>query len=219
MHGVQERPRTGPHSLAGLDGSGSRSKDGTHQSVRILTRRRRMSYRMKITVPDNTATQLEALAEQRGEPVARVATRMIETALAGGESPQRSVASVAQRPPATSVPDQRSPWLEPYGGDRGWRALMWGSIVALHGRYPHALAFLKVGGGKMPRIWRLSARSSCGAIGSMTTEMIRGTSWRFSRSSRTSDVRFGRRVEASARLGRPALRPIAGRGSRSVRDT
>jgi hypothetical protein len=46
-----------------------------------------MSYRMKITLPDPIVTQLEALAEQRGEPAARVATKMIEAGLAEGERP------------------------------------------------------------------------------------------------------------------------------------
>ncbi len=40
-----------------------------------MTERRHMSYRMKITLPDPIVTQLEALAEQRGEPAARVAPR------------------------------------------------------------------------------------------------------------------------------------------------
>ena len=37
----------------------------------------------------------------------------------------------------------RARWLEPYGGDADWRADMWGQIVALHGRYPKALAWLQ----------------------------------------------------------------------------
>jgi hypothetical protein len=35
--------------------------------------------------------------------------------------------------------------LEPFGGSRSWRAETWGSIVALHSRYPRALAALKDG--------------------------------------------------------------------------
>src|SRR5450759_5821892 len=38
---------------------------------------------------------------------------------------------------------QRARWLEPYGGDNGWRQEMWGAIVALHGRYPRHLENLK----------------------------------------------------------------------------
>jgi hypothetical protein len=38
---------------------------------------------------------------------------------------------------------ERACWLEPWGGDADWRAEMWGQIVALHGRYPRTLAYLK----------------------------------------------------------------------------
>jgi hypothetical protein len=39
---------------------------------------------------------------------------------------------------------ERSPWLEPYGGDTQWRRQMWGAIVALHGRYPEQLQARKL---------------------------------------------------------------------------
>jgi hypothetical protein len=39
--------------------------------------------------------------------------------------------------------DHHAPWIEPVMGDPAWRKQIWGSIVALHGRYPHALAHLK----------------------------------------------------------------------------
>lgn len=35
--------------------------------------------------------------------------------------------------------------LEPYGGDREWRQLTWGAIIALYGRYPDHLKGLKIG--------------------------------------------------------------------------
>lgn len=41
--------------------------------------------------------------------------------------------------------DRHAPWIEPVMGDSAWRQRMWGSIVALHGRYPKALAHLKDG--------------------------------------------------------------------------
>lgn len=41
--------------------------------------------------------------------------------------------------------DRHAPWIEPIMGDSAWRQRMWGSIVALHGRYPKALAHLKDG--------------------------------------------------------------------------
>jgi hypothetical protein len=70
-----------------------------------------MSYRMKITLPDPIVTQLEALADQRGEPVARVAAKMIETGIAEGERPPtRRVSPPARSLPARSEPDERPPW-------------------------------------------------------------------------------------------------------------
>jgi hypothetical protein len=110
-----------------------------------------MSRRLKITLPDGLAAQLDELAANTGEPVARLAGQMVRQGIADA-APNGDV-----RPPraelAPIVPDvsnedeseQRAPWLEPYGGDREWRSWMWGGIVALHGRYPTALADLKDG--------------------------------------------------------------------------
>jgi hypothetical protein len=41
--------------------------------------------------------------------------------------------------------DRRAPWIEPFYDQQGWRTQMWGSIVALYGRYPRALQHLKDG--------------------------------------------------------------------------
>jgi len=78
-----------------------------------------MSYRMKITLPDPTMTQLEALAEQRGEPASRVATQMVCACLAEGKDLRRDHASISASPP-TEVPDsdRHAPWIEPVLGDR-----------------------------------------------------------------------------------------------------
>jgi hypothetical protein len=105
-----------------------------------------MSYRMKITLPDPTMTQLEALAEQRGEPASRIAAQMICAGIADGKDPQREHSSISMSSPAENPdPDRRAPWIEPFLGDPEWRSHMRGSIVALHGRYPHELAHLKDG--------------------------------------------------------------------------
>jgi hypothetical protein len=103
-----------------------------------------MSYRMKITLPDPTMAQLEALAEQRGEPASRIAAQMVCAGLAEGKEPRRDDSSISASSPATA-PDRNAPWIEPVLGDPEWRSYMWGSIVALYGRYPHALARLKDG--------------------------------------------------------------------------
>jgi hypothetical protein len=107
---------------------------------------------MKITLPEPLAVQLDELAANTREPAARLAGHMVrqgiaETASSGQVRVPRAKTAPAVRnePPAVEDSDQRAPWLEPYGGSREWRALMWGAIVALHGRYPAALAWLKDG--------------------------------------------------------------------------
>jgi hypothetical protein len=103
-----------------------------------------MSYRMKITLPDPTMAQLEALAERRGEPVSRVAAQMVCAGLAEGKDPRRDDSSISASSPATA-PDRNAPWIEPVLGDPEWRSYMWGSIVALYGRYTRELEHLKDG--------------------------------------------------------------------------
>jgi predicted transcriptional regulator len=110
-----------------------------------------MSRRLKITLPDALATQLDELAANAGEPVARLAGQMVRQGIADADTGEHVPAAHDQ--PASVVfgtddedtAEQRASWLEPYGGDREWRSWMWGGIVALHGRYPKALADLKVG--------------------------------------------------------------------------
>lgn len=47
--------------------------------------------------------------------------------------------------PALADDDRRAPWIEPVMGDLRWREHVWGSIAALYGRYPRALAPLREG--------------------------------------------------------------------------
>jgi hypothetical protein len=110
-----------------------------------------MSRRLKITLPDGLAAQLDELAANTGEPVARLAGQMVRQGIAGAGTGEHVPAAQAQPAPVVldaydeDEPEQRASWLEPYGGDREWRSWMWGGIVALHGRYPTALASLKDG--------------------------------------------------------------------------
>jgi hypothetical protein len=105
-----------------------------------------MSRRLKITLPETLAAQLDELAANTGEPAARLAGQMVregiaEAAASGQVHPPRArPAPVALEAPED---DRRPPWLEPYGGDPEWRSWMWGGIVALYGRYPAALDGLK----------------------------------------------------------------------------
>lgn len=100
-----------------------------------------MSSRIKITLPDEIAARLDELAAASGEPVSRVGAQMVRDGLA-------KLAAAAQgngTAPADEPTVTRAPWLEPYGGDRNWRQLTWGAIIALRGRYPDQLKGLKVG--------------------------------------------------------------------------
>jgi hypothetical protein len=98
-----------------------------------------MSSRIKITLPEQIAEQLEELAAAEGEPVARVTARLVRERLS-------RLTAGAGDPRVLSIESPvRPPWLEPYGGSREWRQRMWGAIVALHGRYPDELRGLKQG--------------------------------------------------------------------------
>jgi hypothetical protein len=84
-----------------------------------------MSYRMKITLPDPTMAQLEALAEQRGEPASRVAAQLICAEILAGIDPKRThVTTLAPAPKEETDPDRRAPWIEPYYDRQDWRAVM-----------------------------------------------------------------------------------------------
>jgi hypothetical protein len=100
-----------------------------------------MSSRIKITLSDEVAARLDDLAAASGEPVARVAGQMVRDSLE-----QLTVAARGRRStPVDELSVTRPPWLEPYGGDRDWRQLTWGAIIALHARYPGELEELKEG--------------------------------------------------------------------------
>jgi hypothetical protein len=102
-----------------------------------------MSYRMKITLSDTAMAELERRADDAGEPVARVAARTVVAKITedGSATSGASAASTFEETEADL--DRHAPWIEPVMGDPAWRRQMWGSIVARHGRYPHALAHLK----------------------------------------------------------------------------
>ncbi len=96
-----------------------------------------MSSRIKITLPEQVTEQLDELAAAEGEPLARLTARLVRERLSQPAGGGLRVLSFENR--------ARPAWLEPYGGDREWRRGMWGSIVALHGRYPDELSGLQQG--------------------------------------------------------------------------
>ena len=67
---------------------------------------------MKITLADPTVVQLEALAEQRGEPASRVAAQMIAAEIEDRKDAHRTRGSAAASAPTENPdPDRRAPWI------------------------------------------------------------------------------------------------------------
>jgi hypothetical protein len=100
-----------------------------------------MSRKIQIVLPDPTADQLAELAAGTGEPQSTLAGHFVRHEIAQAAKDGK-VRQLRQAPVIVGSID-RARWLEPYGGDPTWRQEMWGVIVALHGRYPRALANLK----------------------------------------------------------------------------
>jgi hypothetical protein len=98
-----------------------------------------MSRKIQIVLPDPQADQLAELAAGTGEPQSTLAGLFVRTGIAQAAK----VRQLRQAPVIVGGSGDRARWLEPYGGDPTWRQEMWGAIVALHGRYPRALANLK----------------------------------------------------------------------------
>jgi len=104
------------------------------------------SRRYQVVLPGPVAEQLEQLALSADERPSTLAAQLVRGGVAQAASTGK-VRPLKQAPIMTppASRDERAHWLEPWGGDASWRADMWGQIVALHGRYPRALASLKQG--------------------------------------------------------------------------
>ncbi|HTA15782.1 MAG TPA: hypothetical protein VK781_13080 [Solirubrobacteraceae bacterium] len=88
------------------------------------------------------------MAEQRGEPVSRVAADLIRRGLDSLNAGHRRSATgnagaTIEQPGVRRAPGERAPWLMSYPDDPQWRTQMWAAIVALHERYPRQLERLK----------------------------------------------------------------------------
>jgi hypothetical protein len=101
-----------------------------------------MSRKIQIVLPDPQADQLAELAVNAGEPQSTLAGLFVRHGIAQAAKDGK-VRQPRQTPVIVGANGDRARWLEPYGGDPTWRQEMWGAIVALHGRYPRALANLK----------------------------------------------------------------------------
>jgi hypothetical protein len=102
-----------------------------------------MSHRLQVVLPDPVATQLHELAAAAGEPPSTLAGQMVRNGVAEAAKDGKVRSLKAVPILVAHKGSQRARWLEPYGGDQGWRQEMWGAIVALHGRYPRHLEALK----------------------------------------------------------------------------
>lgn len=101
-----------------------------------------MSRKIQIVLPAPQADQLAELAAGTGEPQSTLAGLFVRHGIAQAAKDGK-VRQLRQAPVIVGDGGERARWLEPYGGDPTWRQEMWGAIVALHGRYPRALANLK----------------------------------------------------------------------------
>jgi hypothetical protein len=105
-----------------------------------------VSRKYQVTIPGPVAEQLEQLASASEQPPTTLAGQFVRSEVARAAVNGR-VRPLRELPARTGAGASggRARWLEPYGGDADWRADMWGQIVALHGRYPKALAWLQEG--------------------------------------------------------------------------
>jgi hypothetical protein len=100
-----------------------------------------MSRKIQIVLPDPQADQLAELAAATDEPQSTLAALFVRNGIAQAAKDGK-VRQLRQAPVIVGGGEGRARWLEPYGGDLTWLQQMWGAIVALHGRYPKALAHL-----------------------------------------------------------------------------
>lgn len=122
--------------------------------------------RLSIRLPDPAHEALEQRAHESGLPVASAASGLLRTLLVDEDAmPAKSLRAQRQNPqtqrpttrpstiahptttahPASSVcanPAPKPPWL-PSETDPHWAENTWGAIIALHSRYPRALAKLE----------------------------------------------------------------------------
>ncbi len=103
-----------------------------------------MTQRLQIVLPDLAAARLRELADAAGEPLATLAAQIVRNGITRALK-EGKITAPAHPPTSAATVDRRPPWLEPYGGDEQWRREMWGSVVALHGRYPRHLEHLNDG--------------------------------------------------------------------------
>jgi hypothetical protein len=153
MHGTERVPIQGPKEFGRSAGLAVSSGMTPTRPTSAATPEHppRRTRRLKITLPEAVALRLDKLARSAGEPPAKIAADMVRQAIAEAEAsgptqePRAQASSERDGAPNAARENRRPPWLEPYGGSREWRGLMWAAIVGLATRYPDALSSLKDG--------------------------------------------------------------------------
>jgi hypothetical protein len=130
-----------------------------------------MSHRLQVTVADEVADELERRGHVSGQPASRIAARLIDLALAGNPTRSRNGSPQSDEPGGRHVAPTQTSWLEPADpvDRRWWRSEMWGTVVALHARYPVEMADLEA------LWWQSTARvEQLGALGTWRLQIDRG---------------------------------------------
>jgi hypothetical protein len=99
--------------------------------------------RLMIRLPDQTHAARQARAQQAGEPLASTAFGLLRKVLEDSETATGKTCAPAHPvdiPPRTA--GAGAPWVVSVD-DPAWHQNTWGTIVALHERYPRALAKLE----------------------------------------------------------------------------
>jgi hypothetical protein len=96
-----------------------------------------------IRLPDPAHAALQQRAQQAGEPLASTASGLLRTVLKDSETATSRRVRLRTRPTAPpQTVGTGAPWIAS-DDDPAWHQNMWGAIVALHERYPRALAKLE----------------------------------------------------------------------------
>jgi hypothetical protein len=99
--------------------------------------------RLMIRLPDPAHATLEQRALAAGEPLASTAAGLLRTVLEDGEVARTRRARLRTRPASSPrAAGTGAPWITS-DDDPDWHKNTWGAIVALHRRYPRALAKLE----------------------------------------------------------------------------
>lgn len=100
-----------------------------------------MSHKYLIVLRGPAADQLDQLAAATGEPPTTLAAQLVCHGLT--QAAGHGKIQATRQPPIPTGTSAGRAWLQPPGGDEDWQGRMWGSIAAMHARYPKQLRYLQ----------------------------------------------------------------------------